>query len=52
MKRTIFGRDVDFTDVEPHSSAITPVQGGVGPNDNCDADDNNCVETVRTVGGT
>ena len=23
--------DVDYADVEPHVSAITPVQGGVGP---------------------
>ena len=23
--------DVDFADVEPHTSAITPVPGGVGP---------------------
>ena len=38
--------DVDFTDVEPHSSAITPVPGGVGPMTIAMLM-NNCVETVR-----
>ena len=30
--------DVDFADVSPRCSAITPVPGGVGPYDYCDAD--------------
>ena len=38
--------DVDFTDVEPHTSAITPVPGGVGPMTIAMLM-NNCVETVR-----
>lgn len=38
--------DVDFADVEPHSSAITPVPGGVGPMTIAMLM-NNCVETVR-----
>ena len=38
--------DVDFVDVEPHSSAITPVPGGVGPMTIAMLM-NNCVETVR-----
>lgn len=38
--------DVDFTDVEPHVSAITPVPGGVGPMTIAMLM-NNCVETVR-----
>lgn len=39
--------DVDFTDVEPHTSAITPVPGGVGPMTIAMLMDN-CVETIRT----
>ena len=39
--------DVDFADVEPHTSAITPVPGGVGPMTIAMLMDN-CVETVRT----
>ena len=38
--------DVDFAVVEPHSSAITPVPGGVGPMTIAMLM-NNCVETVR-----
>ena len=38
--------DVDFADVEPHSSAITPVPGGVGPMTIAMLM-NNGVETVR-----
>lgn len=38
--------DVDFTDVEPKVSAITPVPGGVGPMTIAMLM-NNCVETVR-----
>ncbi len=38
--------DVDFIDVEPHASAITPVPGGVGPMTIAMLM-NNCVETVR-----
>ena len=38
--------DVDFADVEPHSSAITPVPGGVGPMTIAMLM-NICVETVR-----
>ena len=38
--------DVDFADVEPHSSAITPGPGGVGPMTIAMLM-NNCVETVR-----
>ena len=38
--------DVDFADVEPHTSAITPVPGGVGPMTIAMLM-NNCVETVR-----
>jgi len=38
--------DVDFADVKPHSSAITPVPGGVGPMTIAMLM-NNCVETVR-----
>ena len=38
--------DVDFADVEPYSSAITPVPGGVGPMTIAMLM-NNCVETVR-----
>ena len=38
--------DVDFANVEPHSSAITPVPGGVGPMTIAMLM-NNCVETVR-----
>lgn len=39
--------DVDFTNVEPHTSAITPVPGGVGPMTIAMLM-NNCVETIRT----
>lgn len=39
--------DVDFDDVEPHTSAITPVPGGVGPMTIAMLM-NNCVETIRT----
>ena len=39
--------DVDFNDVEPHTSAITPVPGGVGPMTIAMLM-NNCVETIRT----
>ena len=39
--------DVDYTDVEPHTSAITPVPGGVGPMTIAMLM-NNCVETIRT----
>ena len=39
--------DVDFEDVEPHTSAITPVPGGVGPMTIAMLMDN-CVETRRT----
>lgn len=39
--------DVDFADVEPHTAAITPVPGGVGPMTIAMLMDN-CVETVRT----
>ena len=39
--------DVDFADVEPHTSAITPVPGGVGPMTIAMLMDN-CVETMRT----
>ena len=39
--------DVDFEDVEPHTSAITPVPGGVGPMTIAMLM-NNCVETMRT----
>ena len=39
--------DVDFEDVEPHTSAITPVPGGVGPMTIVMLMDN-CVETMRT----
>ncbi len=39
--------DVDFEDVEPHTSAITPVPGGVGPMTIAMLMDN-CVETMRT----
>lgn len=46
MKRTTFAGDVDFADVKPHSSAITPVPGGVGPMTIAMLM-NNCVETVR-----
>ncbi|MEJ8733240.1 MULTISPECIES: bifunctional methylenetetrahydrofolate dehydrogenase/methenyltetrahydrofolate cyclohydrolase FolD [Mediterraneibacter] len=38
--------DVDFADVEPNVSAITPVPGGVGPMTIAMLM-NNCVETVR-----
>ena len=38
--------DVDFADVEPHTSAITPVPGDVGPMTIAMLM-NNCVETVR-----
>ena len=38
--------DVDFDDVEPHASAITPVPGGVGPMTIAMLM-NNCVESVR-----
>lgn len=38
--------DVDFDDVEPHVSAITPVPGGVGPMTIAMLM-NNCVESVR-----
>ena len=38
--------DVDFDDVEPKASAITPVPGGVGPMTIAMLM-NNCVETVR-----
>lgn len=38
--------DVDFDDVESHTSAITPVPGGVGPMTIAMLM-NNCVETVR-----
>lgn len=38
--------DVDFIDVEPHTSAITPVPGGVGPMTIAMLMDN-CVKTVR-----
>ena len=31
--------DVDFDKVAPHTSAITPVPGGVWPYDNCHADE-------------
>ena len=39
--------DVDFADLEPHTSAITPVPGGVGPMTIAMLM-NNCVETIRT----
>ena len=39
--------DVDFADVEPHTSAVTPVPGGVGPMTIAMLM-NNCVETIRT----
>lgn len=39
--------DVDFSDVEPIASAITPVPGGVGPMTIAMLM-NNCVETVRS----
>ena len=39
--------DVDFEDVAPHTSAITPVPGGVGPMTIAMLM-NNCVETMRT----
>ena len=39
--------DVDFEDVEPHTSAITPVPGGVGRRTIAMLMDN-CVETMRT----
>lgn len=39
--------DADFADVEPHTSAITPVPGGVGPMTIAMLM-NNCVETIRT----
>ena len=39
--------DVDFDDVAPHTSAITPVPGGVGPMTIAMLM-NNCVETIRT----
>ena len=39
--------DVDFDDVAPHTSAITPVPGGVGPMTIAMLM-NNCVETMRT----
>ena len=39
--------DVDFEDVVPHTSAITPVPGGVGPMTIAMLMDN-CVETMRT----
>ena len=39
--------DVDFADVEPVASAITPVPGGVGPMTIAMLM-NNCVETVRS----
>ena len=39
--------DVDFEDVEPHTSAITPVPGGVGPMTIAMLMAN-CVETMRT----
>lgn len=39
--------DVDFNDVEPRTSAITPVPGGVGPMTIAMLM-NNCVETIRT----
>lgn len=39
--------DVDFKDVEPKVSAITPVPGGVGPMTIAMLM-NNCVETIRT----
>ena len=38
--------DVDFADVEPKASAITPVPGGVGPMTIAMLM-NNCVETAR-----
>ena len=38
--------DVDFEDVEPHVSAITPVPGGVGPMTIAMLM-NNCIESVR-----
>ena len=38
--------DVDFNDVEPKVSAITPVPGGVGPMTIAMLM-NNCVETAR-----
>lgn len=38
--------DVDFSNVEPHVSAITPVPGGVGPMTIAMLM-NNCVETMR-----
>ena len=49
MNRDEEGRlcgDVDFEDVEPKASAITPVPGGVGPMTIAMLM-NNCVETVR-----
>ena len=39
--------DVDFNNVEPRTSAITPVPGGVGPMTIAMLM-NNCVETIRT----
>lgn len=38
--------DVDFADVEPHCSAITPVPGGVGPMTICMLM-KNCVEAMK-----
>ncbi len=46
MQKIICG-DVDFADVEPVASAITPVPGGVGPMTIAMLM-NNCVETVRS----
>lgn len=43
--------DVDFADVEPHTTAITPVPGGVGPMTIAMLM-NNCVETVRELEDT
>ena len=46
MKRTTFAEMLILRIVEPHSSAITPVPGGVGPMTIAMLM-NNCVETVR-----
>ncbi len=43
--------DVDFADVEPVASAITPVPGGVGPMTIAMLM-NNCVENCTQLGGT
>ena len=46
MKNNKLCGDVDFEKVEPHTSAITPVPGGVGPMTIAMLM-NNCVESMR-----